>query len=126
MTKEEIYEKHLDELPKGADIKSCDVMVTIYRLSQLVELGIIDMPSFKITPKGFDIAYDLIEDGWIVSEVELAEILSELFELGPMGGTELIIGAVAVLTVLQHEGIDEIKDMLGEIEDDLKDEDTDE
>ena len=53
-----------------------EVLIVIYYLQKMVEIGFISQGPFTITEKGFDMAYDLVKDGTKMTKEKMEYILS--------------------------------------------------
>lgn len=53
-----------------------EVLIVIYYLQKMVEIGFISQGPFTITEKGFDLAHDLVKDGTKLTKEKMEFILS--------------------------------------------------
>lgn len=78
MTKKEILEKANIQ---GLDVLTGNGLVLIYYIGRLKELNLVSGGP-DITTKGFDLALDLLELGWIITDEELDAMKSSFAFIG--------------------------------------------
>lgn len=103
-------DKIIDEL----DTQGADMTVALLYLGKLIEGGFIVMdnaPSF--TGKGFDLAMDLIDAGWKLSELEAMAVCSIIFETM---NEQAHIDMSILIIQMQEKGIDGMKQFIIEME----------
>lgn len=88
------------------------LMLTIFYLSKLSEFGLIDGGGYNITPKGFDLAYDLYQDGYEITRDEMEASLSEIMIETPK---EIQIQMLVLTYQLYTVGIDKMKEQVEEM-----------
>ena len=108
-TKEKIF-KDLDHgmFPK---MRHIDLMVLFYYMGRLKELGLIDGGSVNVTTKGFDVALDIIEQGWELTSDDIIELLI----LSDLASDEIAIGIAHMIIELQTVGYDAMKKMVSDM-----------
>jgi len=83
MTKLQIIQK-LDGkglIPAGMyDQEKCDGVVAIYHILKLIEGGFLKSGVFKLTTKGFDVAYDLVDSGYKLTMEEAMAFCNNTFD----------------------------------------------
>lgn len=111
MTRAEIIEKYTDKLPKR-DTDNMEgivnAMIVLYQMKRLQEMGLLEAntDAYVFTEKGFDLVFDILEDGWKMTIQEIgdfvvsADLMSDPEDVEAMAGT---------LMYLQERGYETVK-----------------
>lgn len=108
----------IDEL----DTHSADMTVALLYLGKLIEGKFIAMdsaPSF--TSKGFDLAMDLVDAGWMLSKLEAMAVCAIIFETME---EQAHIDISILMIEMQDRGIDGMNKLMNEMEELEKNKDS--
>jgi len=86
------------------------VLLIAFYLCKLVEFNILENSPYKITGKGFDMAYDVYKSGLKVDESEIVGILASL----GVDDVMTLFQLTEIIVRIQDMGLDEFKADLDE------------
>lgn len=95
------------------NVMAGDLLVAIYYLCRAKELGLIDNGPV-VTTSGFDVALNLIESGWILSEGDLNRIA--LADKSNILGDPMILG---IVLHIQDKGYEHVKTVVEKLKNSL-------
>ena len=110
MERPEIIKKYAEMFDENLDEGHLSTLVLSYYMLRIKELGLIEGGGHVMTAKGFDVVNDVIEDGWKLTDTEIATIM---YNLG-MSDEETLEPMTVFVSKLQELGYDKMKEMLEE------------
>jgi len=83
MNKEEVLNEELKKYPnhmsENMTPEAVDVMMVLFHIGRLKEVGAVSVETHTITGHGFDLAMDLFEKGWVVNILSIFDTLNDIF-----------------------------------------------
>lgn len=84
MNREEVLGEELKKfapsMAKEMSPEAVDVMMVLFHIGRLKDVGALEVETHTVTGNGFDLAMGLFDRGWEVDLVDIFTILNELFE----------------------------------------------